>query len=95
MSLALVSKALAAKHAMPEEVVQELVLDALRCIEQQSIDAGRCAIRGFGVFKVREFAPRPGRNIRTGEAVVVPARRRLVFQHATDRARTLMQDTEQ
>lgn len=92
MSLAAVSRALAAKHGIPQEVVQELVLDALQCIERQSVETGRCAIRGFGVFKLRQFAARPGRNIHTGQAVAVPARTCLVFQHASDRAHALQSE---
>ncbi len=39
----------------------------------------RIEIRGFGSFTVKEYAPRIGRNPRTGEAVQVPAKRRPNF----------------
>lgn len=35
----------------------------------------RIEIRGFGAFRVKELAPRLGRNLRNGEPVQVPGRR--------------------
>lgn len=37
-------------------------------------------IQGFGKFTVRQKRPRTGRNPRTGEAVMIPARRVVSFQ---------------
>jgi integration host factor subunit alpha len=37
-------------------------------------------ISGFGNFSVRTKSSRPGRNPRTGEAVVIQARRSVTFQ---------------
>ena len=41
---------------------------------------GRIELRNFGVFDVKERAPRKGRNPRTGEEVQVPARKVVVFK---------------
>ena len=37
-------------------------------------------LRKFGVFKVRQRAPRRGRNPKTGEEVPVPSKRVVVFK---------------
>ena len=37
-------------------------------------------LRNFGVFKVRQRAPRRGRNPKTGEEVPVPPKRVVVFK---------------
>jgi integration host factor subunit beta len=41
---------------------------------------GRIELRNFGVFEVRQRAARKARNPRTGEEVLVPARRVVVFK---------------
>ena len=37
-------------------------------------------LRNFGVFKVKQRAPRRGRNPKTGQEVPVPSRRVVVFK---------------
>ncbi len=37
-------------------------------------------LRNFGVFKVKQRAPRRGRNPKTGQEVPVPAKRAVVFK---------------
>lgn len=46
----------------------------------ESMHAGEpVTIPGFGSFSVRERAARSGRDPRTGEAIMIPARRRVYF----------------
>ena len=48
-----------------------------------ALKAGRTVrISGFGVFEARIAPSRPGRNPKTGEAVQIPARRRVKFRAA-------------
>ena len=49
------------------------VIDSLK--EGKTIE-----LRNFGVFKVRQRAPRRGRNPKTGEEVPVPPKRVVVFK---------------
>jgi len=49
----------------------------------------RIELRGFGSFTVKEYAPRVGRNPRTGETVQVPAKRRLNFKSGKELHRRL------
>ena len=45
-------------------------------------------LKGFGIFRAQEFAPKIGRNPGTGEEIPIPARRSLVFK-PTKRLREL------
>lgn len=44
------------------------------------VESGRLELRNFGVFQVVESAPRKARNPRTGETVMVSARRVVKFK---------------
>ena len=47
----------------------------------ESLKAGyTIELRNFGVFKVRQRAPRRGRNPKTGQEVPVPSKRVVVFK---------------
>jgi len=46
-------------------------------------------LRGFGSFTVKEYAPRVGRNPRTGEAVQVPAKLRPYFKSGKELRRRI------
>jgi integration host factor subunit beta len=47
----------------------------------RSVDQGRrVELRGFGVFFVSFRKPKLGRNPKTGDAVAIPARRKLAFR---------------
>ena len=47
----------------------------------ESLKAGHTIeLRNFGVFKVRQRAPRRGRNPKTGQEVPVPSKRVVVFK---------------
>ncbi|HEV8336000.1 MAG TPA: integration host factor subunit alpha [Candidatus Polarisedimenticolia bacterium] len=55
----------------------ETVLERIR----QGLSTGRAVkISGFGSFTVVHRKPRPGRNPRTGESVIIPGRVRPVFR---------------
>jgi nucleoid DNA-binding protein len=59
-----------------------------KAIVQRTFDAiietlvkdGRIELRNFGVFEVKERAPRKARNPRTGAEVRIPARRVVTFK---------------
>ena len=55
----------------------DLVVDSIR--EQLEQDQ-EVTIRGFGTFKPVTSAPRSGRNLRTQERVVIPAKVRIKFK---------------
>ncbi len=47
-------------------------------------------LSGFGNFQIRQKAPRPGRNPRTGEAIPIKARQVVTF-HASQKLKDLVQ----
>lgn len=47
-------------------------------------------ISGFGNFQIRTKAPRPGRNPRTGESILIEARRVVTF-HASHKLKEQIQ----
>ena len=46
-------------------------------------------LRGVGVFKVKQSCERKGRNPRTGEAITIPAQRRVSFKASDAVVRSL------
>ncbi|MGB9792601.1 MAG: HU family DNA-binding protein [Thermacetogeniaceae bacterium] len=57
------------------------VLDAFFAVVKDAAASGEeVRIPGFGSFVVRERKARAGRNPQTGEEIVIPARRAVVFK---------------
>ncbi|HBQ28117.1 MAG TPA: DNA-binding protein [Desulfotomaculum sp.] len=57
------------------------VIDAMLEVIQEAAGRGdNVRILGFGAFLVRQRAERQGRNIRTGEAITIPAKKVVVFK---------------
>jgi len=63
------------------EVMVQTVLDSII----ESLQGGdKVELRGFGSFRLRERAPRIGRNPKTGEKVSVPSKRVPYFKPGKD-----------
>ena len=59
-----------------KKVVQQLLMYIVECLKEgKTIE-----LRNFGVFKVRQRAPRRGRNPKTGQEVPVPPKRVVAFK---------------
>ena len=64
------------RQVQVHDVVQgtfDAIINALQCND-------RIELRNFGVFEVRFRAERKARNPRTGEEVIAPAKRTVVFK---------------
>lgn len=59
---------------------KEIVQRTLDGIIQTLITEGRIELRNFGVFEVKQRAPRKARNPRTGAKVSVPAKNVVTFK---------------
>ena len=59
---------------------KEIVQKTFDAIVEALVEERRIELRNFGVFEVRWRKPRTARNPRTGEKVMVPERRAVVFQ---------------
>jgi len=60
--------------------VLKIVQGTLDAITDSLSDGKRLELRGFGVFDVKTKKSRPARNPRTGEKVILPARRVVTFK---------------
>ena len=63
----------------------EKIVNSLFAAMTKAMQAGeRIEIRGFGTFKVKDKAARQGRNPRTGETVLVPAKKVAAFKPSNE-----------
>ena len=69
-------------HAGCKKYLAAQLVDSLFTTMRDSlIEGNRIEIRGFGVFQVKDTRPKPAaRNLRTGEIIYVPARRKTHFK---------------
>tara|TARA_B110001454_G_C12421406_1_gene309513 strand:- start:219 stop:524 length:306 start_codon:yes stop_codon:yes gene_type:complete len=65
---------------IPQVAAYDIVLAVLDSIKQGLIDEGKVTIRGFGCFVTSNKSKRMGRNPKTGEPVVITARRVIKFK---------------
>ena len=59
---------------------KDIVQRTLDAIIQTLVAEGRIELRNFGVFEVKQRAPRKARNPRTGDKVYVPAKNVVTFK---------------
>lgn len=73
-------KMIAEEIGLTQVETKEVVQSTLDAIIDAIASQGRIELRNFGVFEVKERAPRKARNPRTGEKLYVPAKRVVVFK---------------
>lgn len=71
-------------HGTPAAVVEEVITAALGVIKDVVYCGGEVTLRGFGTFGHKNRKAKTARNISTGEAVHVPARKVVSFKPAKD-----------
>jgi integration host factor subunit beta len=59
---------------------KDIVQRTLDAIIQTLVTEGRIELRNFGVFEVKQRAPRKARNPRTGDKVYVPSKNVVTFK---------------
>ena len=69
---------------MTKKEVALIVNTVFDSITHSLTKGDKVEIRGFGSFRVKQRAPRKGRNPRTGESVQVPAKRIPYFRAGKD-----------
>jgi len=76
---------LAQRHALLTEQDAEMVVKAILNSMMKYLSEGdRIEIRGFGSFCINSRSPRVGRNPKSGEIVLVPAKRATHFKAAKE-----------
>jgi integration host factor subunit alpha len=78
------------KKNIADELVKRVGISNVQALEvaneffnniKQSLSSGEdVKISGFGNFVIREKTPRPGRNPKTGEEVIISARKVVTFK---------------
>ena len=67
--------ALSAKTSVTKADADRQILALIEIISKTLEEGGKINLNGFGIFEVRERAPRIGRNLRTGETIrIKPAK---------------------
>ena len=70
---------IAAEHGVAKEHACRIIHSTFAMITDAAIRGDEVALGGFGKFKVTERAERQGRNPATGEAITIPAGKKLSF----------------
>jgi len=66
---------------MSKKLIVDSLFDSLRELIMSADPIVRIEIRDFGVFEVKKTKPKPkARNLKTGEFVFVPGRRKMHFK---------------
>ena len=76
--------AVAEQTAVSKNDVKKVFDSLFELAEKQLQDGDKVVISGFGVFSTAQVSERAGRNPRTGEKVVIPARRVVRFRSSMD-----------
>jgi len=75
-----IAKKIAEATGIPLLQVTEIMQMLFDGITEILVKEGHIELRNFGIFKAKKRKARKARNPRTGEAVLVPARRAVTFK---------------
>jgi integration host factor subunit beta len=70
--------------SLPHSRIETIVNGVFEGMAQALCRSERIEIRGFGIFGVRDRAPKQGRNPKTGAVVAVPRRKTPFFAAGKD-----------
>ena len=73
-------KDLAEKYGITQLDAKGIVQGTFDAILEDLVRYGRIELRNFGVFEVKQRAARKARNPRTGEEVLVPPKKVVIFK---------------
>lgn len=71
---------IAEKTGMTKKDSKVFLEGALEAILEGVVEDGQVHLVGFGNFELTESTEREGRNPQTGEAMVIPAKKRMTFK---------------
>lgn len=73
-----------AEKTETKKQAQDIVEHILETVKKSLKKREPVAISGFGTFKVKETKARMGRNPKTGEAIQIPAKKKIAFRVSKD-----------
>ena len=76
--------ALAEKHEISNKAAHLMLEDTIGLITKHLKKGARIRLNGLGILVVRKRAARMGRNPATGEAIKIPAKKKVAFRVAKD-----------
>jgi DNA-binding protein HU-beta len=71
---------MAAKYDMPKKQANQIMEDLIAHLVKNLKKGNRIRMAGFGILQVRKRAARMGRNPATGEAIQIPAKKKIAFR---------------
>ena len=80
---------LAEKHEMSKKQMNQIMEDLIENLGKNLKKGNRVRMAGLGILQVRKRAARMGRNPRTGEAIKIPAKKKINFRAAKELKETV------
>jgi DNA-binding protein HU-beta len=84
ITLKQIAAELAEKHGKSKKEVETILDDMVGLFGKNLKKGNRIRIPGLGIMQVRSTAARMGRNPATGEAIKIPAKKKVAFRVAKD-----------
>jgi DNA-binding protein HU-beta len=85
VTLKQISAEVAAKYDLSKKLANEILSDTLVSLLVKNLKKGnRIRIAGLGILQVKKRAARMGRNPATGEAIQIPAKKKIAFRAAKE-----------
>jgi len=84
VTLKQISAELAEKHEMTKKQTNIIMDDLVAQLVKNLKKGNRIRIAGLGILQVRKRAARMGRNPATGEAIKIPAKKKIAFRPAKE-----------
>jgi len=75
---------IAEKHEMTKKQVNLIMDDLVTALVKNLKKGNRVRLAGLGILQVRKRAARMGRNPATGEAIKIPAKKKIAFRAAKE-----------
>ena len=75
---------LAEKHELSKKQMTTIMDDLVDSIVKNLKKGNRLRLAGLGILQVRKRAARMGRNPATGEAIKIPAKKKIAFRAAKE-----------
>ena len=75
---------LAEKHELSKKQVNLILEDLVSSLVKNLKKGNRIRMAGLGILQVRKRAARMGRNPATGEAIKIPAKKKIAFRAAKE-----------
>lgn len=84
VTLKQISAELAEKYEMPKKQTNAIMDDLVAQLVKNLKKGNRVRMAGLGILQVKKRAARMGRNPATGEAIKIPAKKKIAFRAAKE-----------